>query len=421
MKKVLKLVLALIIIFVIGEAALFLAGLLPQEPIRVSIEKSIPQLESEYKKPFVLFDRSRNEIGNFTDCLILNLSYYQDTSTDPLSILSNPRYRIRGDETITDLTKLVSGEPANSNYLHYCMGFRVWMRPLLSVFNYMQIRSIFGSILWILFSLSALTVYRLTKHGFFSALYALCFVALNPTGISGTLSYMVCFLIGFLGVILLPIVLKHRKDKPIVLPLFFLTIGAVTQFFDFYTSPLITFAFPMVVLLFSLIYGPDAISPKESFQILLSGLIAWFSAYIGIWLLKLLTTALLTGLDVVTNTMQTIRASIGIASKSSGFLATVATCAKNIAAPEIVVTLGGVCIVGFVRLLRNPDRKADLKQSWVFLVIGALSLVWILFAKRTLEHVHFQYRTLGVLLLGIFAFIASVSGRKEVKPQDTAK
>ena len=416
MKKTLKLVSALIIIFVIGETALYLAGLLPQEPIRSSIEESIVQMKSEYEKPFVLYDKSRNAIGNFTDCLILNLSYYQDTSIDPLSILSNPRYREKGASTVSDLTKLVSGETANSNYLHYCMGFRVWMRPLLSVFNYMQIRSIFGSVLWILFAMSILTVYRLTKNGFFSALYALCFVALNPEGISGTLSYMICFLIGFLGVIMLPYILKRRKDKPIILPLFFLTLGAITQFFDFYTSPLITFAFPMVVLLFSLISGPDSISLKESFRILLSGLIAWLSAYVGIWLMKLLATALLTGLDVVTTTMETVRASIGIATESSGIVATFAACAENIATPEIVVALGIVCVVGAVRLVRNPDRKADFKQSWIFLVIGALSLVWIIFAKRTLEHVHFQYRTLGVLLLGILAFIASASGRKEAKP-----
>ena len=415
MKKALLLVLALIIIFVLGEAALFFTGLLPQEPIRSSIEESLVQMESEYEKQFVLYDKSRNTIGNFTDCLILNLSYYSDTSSDPLSILSNPRYRDKGESTVSDLTKLVSGEPANSNYLHYCMGFRIWMRPLLSVFNYMQIRSIFGSVLWMLFALSVLTVHRLTKHGFFSALYALCFVALNPTGISGTLSYMVCFLIGFLGVIVLPYIVQRRKDKPIILPLFFLTLGAVTQFFDFYTNPLITFAFPMMVLLFSLLSGPDSITTKESFRILFSGLIAWASAYVGIWLMKLLATALLTGLDVVTTTMETVRASIGIATESSGIGATLAACAKNIASPEILVALGIVCVVGVVRLIRNPDRKTDLKQSWIFLIIGALSLVWILFAKRTMEHVHFQYRTLGVLLLGVLAFIASAAGQKETR------
>ena len=414
MKKTLKLVLALIILFVIGEAAIYLVGLLPQEPIQTSIEESIDQMESEYEKPFILYDKSLNAIGNFTDCLIFNLSYYSDTRSDPLSFLSNPRYREKGAASASDLTKLVSGEPANSNYLHYCMGFRVWMRPLLSVFNYMQIRSIFGSLLWMLFAFSILTVYRLTKHGFFSALYALCFIALNPSGISGTLSYMVCFLIGFLGVILLPYVVKRREEKPIRLPLFFLTLGAVTQFLDFYTSPLITFAFPMIVLLFHLIFGPERISPKESFRVFLSGLIAWMSAYVGIWLMKLLATALLTGLDVLTATMETVRASIGIAAESSGIVATMTACAENIATPEIMVALGIVCVIGVIRWIRNPDRKADLQQSWVFLIIGALSLIWILFAKRTLEHVHFQYRTFGVLLLGILAFIASVSGGKEV-------
>ena len=113
MKKAFQLATALILIFILGEAAIFAVGLLPQEPIKASIEESLPQLELEYSKQYVLHDKSRNGIGNFTDCLILNLSYYSDTKTDPMAMLSNPRFREKGESTVSDLHMLTGGNAAS--------------------------------------------------------------------------------------------------------------------------------------------------------------------------------------------------------------------------------------------------------------------------------------------------------------------
>jgi hypothetical protein len=413
-KRGLQLISALIILFVLGEALLLLTGLLPQEPIRDSIEESLSQLEQEYEKPYVLHDRSRSAIGNFTDCLILNLSYYGDTQDDPLSILSNPYNRDKGQPAYQDLTKIVAGQAANTNYLHYCMGFRIWMRLLLSVFNFMEIRSIFIFVVWLLFGCSLITVYRATKNGFFSALYILSIVALNPIGVSGTLSYMDCFIIAFLGVILVPKVIALSQRNSIWESMLFLVLGAVTQFFDFYTYPLITFAFPMIVLLSAKFASQAQFTAKDSYRVLIRGLAAWIFAYVGIWGLKLLATALLTNLDVLNAVGIALQKSLGVASDPTNIPATFVACAKNILSPEVAVSMVIVLGIGIVRFIRNPNRVSCLKESWVFLVIGALSLVWIVLAKRTLEHVHFQYRTLGVLLMGCMAFLAHATGEKRV-------
>lgn len=416
MKKAFQLATALILIFILGEAAIFAVGLLPQEPIKASIEESLPQLELEYNKQYVLHDKSRNGIGNFTDCLILNLSYYSNTRTDPMSMLSNPRFREKGQSTVADLHSLIDGKTANSNYLNYCMGFRVWMRPLLTVFNYMQIRSMFSSLLWILFGLSIFTVFRVTKSELFSALYVICFAALNPIGIVGTLSYVDCFIIAFLGVLMVPLVLRHAERTAISTPMLFLVLGAVTQFFDFYTNPLITFAFPMIVLLYAKQTSRNDIAPKDSFRVFLSGFAVWMLGYIGIWLLKLLSTALLTNLDVMSVLSGVLHESFGISKDLALYFKTLVASARNIFTPEIVIaTVAVLCICAF-RFFKRPNKRIELKQGWVFLAIGMISLIWILLAKRTIEHINFQYRTLGVLLLGVFAFIASVIDKHRSSP-----
>ena len=405
----LQLATALILIFILGEAALFAVGLLPQEPIKAAIEESLPQLELEYNKQYVLHDKSRNGIGNFTDCLILNLTYYADSKTDSMSMLSNPRFRDKDQSTVADLHSLVDGKTANSNYLNYCMGFRIWMRPLLSVFNYMQIRSMFSSLLWILFGLSIFTVYRMTKSELFSALYVICFVALNPIGIAGTVSYVDCFIIAFLGVLMIPSALRRTERSAITIPMMFLVLGAVTQFFDFYTNPLITFAFPMIVLLYAQQASPKEIAPKNSFRVFLFGFAVWMLGYVGIWLLKLLSTALLTNLNVMSVLTEVLHESFGISKDLALYFKTLVASARNIFTPEIVIATVAVLCVCVFRFVRRPSKRIERKQSWVFLAIGVTSLIWILLAKRTIEHIHFQYRTMGVLLLGVFAFIASVT------------
>lgn len=411
MKKAFQLATALILIFILGEAAIFAVGLLPQEPIKASIEESLPQLELEYSKQYVLHDKSRNGIGNFTDCLILNLSYYSDTKTDPMAMLSNPRFREKGESTVSDLHMLTGGNAANSNYINYCMGFRVWMRPLLTVFNYMQIRSILSSLLWVLFGFSIFTVFRVTKSEFFSALYVICFVALNPLGIAGTLSYMDCYLIAFLGVLLVPSALRRAERSSIYIPMMFLALGAVTQFFDFYTNPLITFAFPMIVLLYAQQASRNDIAPRDSFRVFLSGFAVWMIGYVGIWLLKLLSTAVLTNLDVLSVTTEVLHESFGISKTLGTYFETLTASARNILTPEILIALVIAVGVGVVRFVKQPNRKINLNRSWVFLAIGAISLVWVLFSKRTIEHINFQYRTFGVLILGVFAFLSSATDR----------
>jgi len=213
---------------------------------------------------------------------------------------------------------------------------------------------------------------------------------------------------------LVPKVIALSQKNSIWESMLFLVLGAVTQFFDFYTYPLITFAFPMIVLLSAKFAGQAQFSAKDSYRVLIRGFAAWIFAYVGIWGLKLLATALLTNLDVFSAAARVLQSSLGVASDPASIPATLLACVKNILSPEVAVTLVIVLGIGIVRFIHNPNRASCLKESWVFLVIGALSLVWIVLAKRTIEHVHFQYRTLGVLLMGGMAFLAHASGEKRV-------
>jgi hypothetical protein len=274
----------------------------------------------------------------------------------------------------------------------------------------MEIRSIGGFSLWALFGLSLITVIQITKSKLFSALYVFCIIALNPLAISGSLTLMVCFIIAFVGILAMPAVIDLRRPDSFRLSLFFLTLGAVTQFFDFYTYPLITYAFPMIVFLSAKKEDPSHRNARYAFSRMIYGLGAWLFAYIGIWGLKLTATALFTNVDVWGTARNALNASLGVVS-DAGLFETLRTCAKNILSPEVLGSLAILVVVWIVLVFKNPDRFVRLLESLVFIAIGMISIVWIALAKRTYEHSFFQYRTLGVLLMGIFAFMAKMTQR----------
>lgn len=420
MKKLLIFLAVGLLIFLVGELGLFLVGLLPQEPVAESIRASLEQLEAEQEKPYVLHNRERNGIDSFTDCEMLNLTYYLNTRDDASGILVNPIYWRNDITPVDELERLTEGQAANGTYPNYCMGFRLWTRPLLTVFNYMEVRNIGGYAVWILFGFSLITVFRVTQSKFFSALYVLCFAALNPLAISASLTCMTCFILAFLGVMAVPYAIDLRRPNLFRLSLLFFGLGAATQFFDFYTYPLITFAFPMIVLLAADKGDDPSRRPGALFRTMLCGLGAWLAAYIGIWVLKLTATALFTNVDMWGIALNAMDASFGVTS-DVGLIRTLTACAKNILTPEVVASLLIVAAVWAVLAAKNPDRRARCAEGLVFLTIGALSVVWILLAKRTYDHRFFQYRTLGVLLLGIFGFMAHTAKptkrENEIEPE----
>ena len=389
---------------------MFFVGLLPQEPIQGSIQESLDQLELEYENPYILHNRERNGIDNFTDCEMLNLSCSLHTRGDVAGILTNPIYWRDDIAPIEELQVLLNGQPVNGVYPNYCMGFRIWLRSLLLVFNYMEIRSICGFTVWALFASSLVAVYRITENRFFSMLYALCIIALNPLAISASLTLMTCFALSFLGILVLPIAADLRNPDCFQIALLFLGLGALTQFFDFYTYPLITFAFPMIVFLAAKKGDGWEQRRKRQFSWMLRGLAAWLFGYVGIWLLKLASTALFTGIDVWAIANNAMDASFGM-TPGVDLLKTLSACAKNMLAPEIQISLLIVTVVWIVLLIRNPDRQSRLADSIVFLAIGLAGVVWIILAKRTYEHRFFQYRTLGVPLMGMFGYMAQTASR----------
>lgn len=281
----------LIVIYMVG---LWASSLLPAEPVRRHIAESLPYLAESHEDPFYgyyepVFDHygKRNKatlVCYGTDAIMLNLVW----NIDPAHPLRSPlesRMTIAATPAdtllpIADLEAALRGEPTQiGSYERYWHGYSVILRPLLEVFNYLDIRRIN---LFLLPLLGALVMILLARRsGTFAAVaFALSMVAVNFWVVPLCLLYQPVFYIA-LGACLL---LLWRPETNAATVLF--VAGSLTSFTDLLTTPLLTLGLPLAVLL--LLRQEEWAQGKlwGSIKRIFGLCLIWAAGYVGTWFVK---------------------------------------------------------------------------------------------------------------------------------------
>ncbi len=413
---------ALSIVLALTACALqYLAGLAPQQSVRAHLIESMPQLIGEGLAPGVLYDgHPRSKLDNLSENYILTYSYYMDTRTDADAVLSNPGRQIQDpyDELFLQTETLLSQElPADTNYVRYWLGFRMYVRPMLAVMNYMDARQCIQWGFFILLGLVTIVLYRQTK----SLLLALAFPAamsqLNPLVVASCFQYSACFYIAFIGMLLVPTVQKRR----FTMPMLFFTIGFCTQVFDFYTAPVLTCGLPLVMLL--LLPETDALTPRVRWKRFFQCIFVWILGYVGAWLMKMTLTTLFTpynglydGLSRLLFWMQPAQSG----SNTEKWLALKAVywCMINIVDLLPLILEGLLLLLYAATVFKTHPGKGIWTKNLPLLVACALPILWFMAAaKPSYEQFYFQYRGLGILLFAGLAFLIRTAGWDKLFPE----
>ena len=113
-----------------------------------------------------------------------------------------------------------------------------------------------------------------------------------------------CFFLAFAAMLLIPRLQGRTKWEA----LFFMELGMLTMYFDFYTVPLITLGFPLMYLS---VLGQEK-NLSFSWKHTLGDMTAWFLGYGGMWLAKLGLTSLLTSEHALRDGFQSLLTRTGI-------------------------------------------------------------------------------------------------------------
>lgn len=393
-------VVAIVITIIFCITSLYIAGLFPQTRVQKGLQESVQIFEREGKNPRFFNDKIRSSIfDNSSEAVILTSSFYMDTRTDPSTIFTKP-FNYGRISSMRDVAFNNLGP--DRYYERYWEGFRSIIRPLLSFFDYGEIRLIIYFIVNILFVLAASLIFERFGASILLA-FALSIIVLNLIVISNSFQHSICFVISFFAII---VMLRSKKVLNRFSLMFFCVTGMLTQFYDFYTVPLITFAYPMSIMLLFL-----REESKKQTKPLLYGAVSWVSGYAGMWLTNLTLTSMFTPINALEKGFNSFFYRTGIANRSehsySVFEALKSVISTLFLTKRIrmifVFIIAIALLASIISIIKQRKFKTWWNRNFGFLVLASMPLLWyIIAAQPTIIHSFFQFRALGVT---VFCFL----------------
>ncbi|BBM17514.1 hypothetical protein G15_1159 [Enterococcus avium] len=385
MKKIIKLLGGLVILYVFGMT---LTYMIPNKSINENVADSMEALNSEKEYPPVnLFDEKATRLDNFTDKIMID--------------------KARG----TKESSLTEGMFVNG-YPRYWHGYQIFLRPLLIVFNYSVIRQIYGLILVLLIGINFyLYLKKLDVFIAFSFLLSLYFVRIYIFFLSMQFSN-VFFVMLLFNIFLLKNSKKNISNKQYFL--YFLTIGSLTNFFDLLTVPLVTLGIPLITLIY-LNLKKASISSEISVDYLKSILLNSFSWGIGYgltWLSKWIFASLVLKKNILEDAFRTIifrtegDNNIPL-NRINMFENNMNTMFNNF----YVVLIACVIILTIIILIKKREHimnRISLNSIYILLLIGYPYIWYTVLAGHSQVHYWFTYRLQIIAVFSLLSFLSYI-------------
>ncbi len=292
-----------VLLATVGVLFLLLLGAyaLPGGAVRGNIVRSVPLLQQEGLYPeffgFKLF-----QMDNYTDTVMLFEAASADETPPLTAMMTNTAYNVDNFTTLPQdlavyLDARASGTSAEGltpfSYARYWHGYLIWLRPLLLVFTYGQIRVVNyllgGALLALLLWRIAARCGRRAAWWFgISQVLVSCFF------VPRQLQFFTCFVLAYAAC--LWVLARPRRPQALLLGL--AAVGAATAFMDLLVTPILTLGLPMTVWLLQPGDRAEARRGLRGCGTVAGGSIVWGAGYGGAWALKWAIAPLVTGADV---------------------------------------------------------------------------------------------------------------------------
>ena len=388
------------------------AAFLPQTPIRSHAAESIPLVSRDMENRY-LFDNSiGSKLDVDTDVMMLCISL--STNDRYLgSILTNPVHGYDDLDEREDLDEILAelsyDTPSDSVwfYTRYWMGFRVVLRLALTFFTYAQIKRYMAFLFFTLFAgaLCSLAKHADSRVAFF---FALSIILVRPHVMATSMQLSCCFFLAFSAMLLIPWLHRHEKWEG----LFFMELGMLTMYFDFYTVPLVTVGFP---LLYLCVLKQETGTPLP-WKRILRNLSVWLLGYGLMWIAKLSLTTLLTSQNALKHGFHSFVSRVGIQkdaaltkyySVEAAFeWVRKAVFSDEVGAAVYLLCAGVILAAVLYKVLRGHTSFAHLRSALPYLTFALLPIIWFVITKQPVAiHYFFQYRSIALTHWGTGVFL----------------
>lgn len=412
----------------VGFLLLVAVYAIPVAPIAKNVILSAQALDGSWETGEIPYEQLvkgylTTQLDNTTDATMLMAAVHENDQPLLRRAINVSAYAYQGmDTALIEYARSGTENLRSVDSARYWLGFLIWLKPLLCVFSYMDIRALQMALQLLLLGGVLLGFHR---RGLSTAApaFVLSLLAITPaiTGFSMQFSSVyTLYLVAALVLLYCP-----RLARPgFGAAAFFLMVGMATSYFDYLTYPIATFGVPF--LLHTLLH-PSA-SRKVAAQRFAVLLGAWLAGYFGMWAGKWVLATLLSGDGwFLPNLLAKVteRSSYTTRGDSFSYLAVLRAVLGIFAkkAYVAVALLLTVCyaVVASCLLLRRRHGRATLTrgseyitargQGLSFALTGVLPFAWYAMASNhSINHAFFTSRALVVSLfaLGLWLLIPLV-------------
>lgn len=382
-----------------GYLALVCVYALPIEPIQENVLEAANIIETEESHPELIYGHQDTMLDNLTDSIMMGTARYEGTESIFQKALLANRKTVNGMMDSEILAAEVSGEALEgsvSSYGRYWHGYLLYLKPLLLVLNYGQIRYLIG---FIQFALFVAVLYLFIKKNKEKHIipFAAAYLFLNPATLSLSLQYLPASVITILQfVIMLRQEDKYRENYTRWIYHFFI-VGCLIAYFDFLTYPLLTLGMPLVFLL-----AENRQSIKESVKRFLGSCIAWGAGYVMMWGSKWILGTLLTKENMLLDALGNVLLRVG-ATETDAKNSAVQVVAKNIGANKLCLLAVILIFVIFIGKGILKKQSMNLRNINVgVLLCAALPIMWYtVVSNHSYIHYWFTYRILAISIYAV--------------------
>ena len=408
-------------------SAILLSTFASPERISESIYRDYAALEARGDYPLFFAEPPKFRYDGFTDGLMMlrsipdrNLTALEDVVLAPYFALGTGTPEGDGTGGLSPTMALLEkvSDPTvenNRNYILYWHGYVVPLRVLLLVMSPTTL-IVLNCIIFALLSVLVFEVFRRTGGW----AYAIAFIVAMLTTFSWIaplgFQFFTSYLIAFLATLVLYWLLQAQARQVWIVPLF-VAVGVLTAFFDFLTTPLLTFLLPLSLYVLWRVKNAE----DGSFLKTVTAGAGWLIGYAGFWASKWLLTALVYSAEYANSEFLaalSLRGGTGGEGLSYRFAAIYNNLYQLVSMrPDGSIHMGeffmlaGIVlfvatVVWWLLVKASKTESAHIKKALPMLLVAAGPYVWyFVVAGHSTFHSWFTYRLQTASVLAVIFFV----------------
>lgn len=414
MSKYLNLCIKLISILfgsvILGTLLLLVVYMLPTKTMETHVRSSIDIFVEESIYPQHVQGYKTTQLDNETDAIMLLGAIFENKELSSLQkAMAVPHATIEGVSSLCITLKNILWDQFKADgvsyYDRYWHGYMVYLKPLLLLMDYADIRMLNMIIQLSLLILLIMEMVKKKLHTYIPALI-LTLTILNPTTISMSLQFSAVYYI----VLVSSFILLRYKDifiKDDKLYLFFLMLGISVAYFDFLTYPIAAFGIPAV---FSFILYDETCKEKTK-KIIVCGII-WAIGYLGMWTGKWIVSSIVLDTNVFVEAFSRLTVHSGETNIDGESINVFGALWRNVRVllrwPYFL--MGLFFIVYYLRkIIPNFKNKMIIKYM-PLLILCIIPCIWLMLLKSHSAWCYwYTYRNLSVSVFSVSVFICHLA------------